>query len=94
MMTCDFCSAPNPPYKIDCVPFVMDSVLGVNAVSDSAWAACAVCYGMVQRGDWELLINRVVATYQLPLANTEKRIYRAYLKALYTKLQWAMRATA
>lgn len=55
---CDFCSDRYPLFAFDCVP------LGVVAVGsateplrtyDSAWAACAVCAGLVDGGDLDVL---------------------------------------
>jgi hypothetical protein len=93
-MICDFCSAENPTRKYDCLPFLMDNLLGFEQWSDSAWAACDPCAALIDAGAWEVLIDKVTATFPISFTPAACREYRRYLRGIYAKLKTAMGQTA
>lgn len=65
---CDFCSATPIYASYDCADFVMDTPMGkqvpLDSVSKEAWAACKVCSELVDKEDWEGLLDRSVETFR------------------------------
>lgn len=63
---CDFCLSSNVCWVYHAQPFELhysDGEVGIIASSDDRWAACPVCYDLIQKDDREGIYQRSLATY-------------------------------
>ena len=58
-MICDFCNLPNPVWRFQARPFVVDYGTMIGA-SDSDWAACDTCRRLILDGDRNGLVDRAM----------------------------------
>lgn len=89
MAICDFCSTPNPTRTFFCVPFVMHSFLGIDQVSDNAWASCDTCAKLIDGDRWEELAQRSVRLFPALLGATERGAYLEMLRVMHERFRKA-----
>jgi hypothetical protein len=81
---CDFCFADDPEYILPARTF---EVPGGFGGSDGDWAPCGACADLIDRNDWNGLLRRAVAGYEVRnhvvLGETETRA----LASLYRRLR-------
>jgi len=58
-MVCDFCNAPNPVWRFQARPFLVDYGAMAGA-SDAGWAACDACRDMILANDRNGLVDRAM----------------------------------
>lgn len=58
-MICDFCTAPNPSWRFEARPFLVDYGELVGH-SDGAWAACDECCRLILAGNRAGLVERAM----------------------------------
>jgi hypothetical protein len=83
-MVCDFCNAPNPVWRFQARPFVVDygSLAGA---SDAAWAACDACRDIILANDRNGLVDRAmqIAPAIPDLAESDVRQLRRWSQGLF-----------
>jgi hypothetical protein len=73
-MECDFCGSPDVVGRFQCTDFesgskragvVYPEYPGLDLVMHSVnyWAVCAVCKGLVEREDVQLLVNHALSSF-------------------------------
>ncbi|MGA1996339.1 MAG: hypothetical protein ABSH45_11235 [Bryobacteraceae bacterium] len=83
-MICDFCNAPNPVWRFQAKPFVVDYGPMVGA-SDADWAACDACRILILSDDRRGLVDRamLMAPAIPDLAEPEVRVLRGWSQGLF-----------
>ena len=59
---CDFCSEPHVVWRYPAQTFVAYVVAGVVGQSVGDWAACTICYRLIEAGDRTGLLERSLRT--------------------------------
>ena len=85
-MICDFCTAPNPSWRFEARPFIIDygELMGH---SDGAWAACDECCRLILAGDRAGLAERAmkIAPAMPDLPRETEREMRLWAQDLFFK---------
>lgn len=92
---CDFCSAPFVFNLYPCHNFDWQGQ-SIFAGHFGRWAACETCSGLVDRGEWRLVEDRVMRQVKCRKGVTrpELKELRADLRVLYLVLRVNLRAEA
>jgi hypothetical protein len=88
---CDFCSDspiyadyPARDFNVSQLPKPDGSKLNINSESD--WAACKTCAGLIDANNWDALLDRSVETFRkkyghrLPVAEARRSIAELHRK--------------
>jgi len=78
---CDFCYADYPEYQIPARTFTRGA-----SVSVGDWAACDGCVRLIQRDQWNKLMERVVASWTARHGQMSEAV-RADLRGMYRQLR-------
>lgn len=65
-MVCDFCGHPHPGWRYRCddlISYVTSQAPATSVVSNGDWAACRVCYSLIETGQYAVLTRRSVAAF-------------------------------
>ena len=83
-MVCDFCNAPNPVWRFQARPFVVDYGAMAGA-SDTGWAACDTCRDLILANDRNGLVDRamLIAPAIPDLAESDVRELRRWSQGLF-----------
>jgi len=82
---CDFCSNPNPRHGFHNRAFGVRTAKGLIDVEAGIWAACDTCAPLIEAGEWETLIDRVLEKYAVK--ETDKPGMREYFRTIYSGLK-------
>lgn len=63
-MRCDFCDSPDPVHVFEAADSILDLGPGPLHHSVGAWAACAECSRLIERGDRDGLVQRGFEAYR------------------------------
>lgn len=90
-LVCDFCTAPNPPFRIPCRSFDLQPIDGVKPmVSLKDFMACPECWRLVQAEDREGLYQRAKTSFLQQHAEMWHPEADAALRDFYDRF-WASR---
>ena len=81
---CDFCSDLEVVGYALATPFEIEVIPGVTSRDDGQWSCCSTCRRLLERGDYQLLIDRAAARMAQRLgpvaAGQSRRLHEAFLR--------------
>ena len=94
MIICDFCSSPKTTWRYPAhdVPAISlgdsQELVEVQLNSKGGWAACDICHDLIERGEWDLLLDRSVARFPL-IDYMPPSVFRATISAIHSAFRFA-----